>query len=48
MKLQIGDVPDTSSDITLLKELTGFIPKIDVTEGIKNFIKWYKSYYLKG
>ena len=48
MKLQIGDVPDTSSDITLLKELTGFIPKIHVTEGIKNFIKWYKSYYLKG
>jgi len=45
MKMQIGDVPNTMSDISLLMALTGFKPKTNVSEGIKNFVEWYKSYY---
>lgn len=48
IKMQMGDVPDTMSDTSLLRELTGFIPQTSVSEGIKNFMKWYKNYYLKG
>jgi len=40
-----GDVPETYSDISDLKNDVGYEPKVLVEEGIKNFIDWYKNYY---
>ena len=46
MEIQPGDVPKTEADISLLIELTGFKPKTGLDIGIKDFVSWYKSYYL--
>ena len=45
MDMQIGDVKTTWASNSLLFNLTGFRPSIKVEEGIKKFVKWYKSYY---
>ena len=47
MPMQKGDVTMTLSDTTLLKKLTGYNPKTDYKEGIKNFLKWYLFYFKK-
>ncbi len=43
--LQAGDVPDTYADIDDLQALTGFTPKTPISEGIKQFIAWYKEFH---
>ena len=45
LPLQDGDVPDTFADVADLSETFGFKPKTKVTEGIQNFVGWYKKYY---
>ncbi len=45
LPLQIGDVPETYADTNLLKDLTGFTPKVSIKEGVKNFVNWYKNFY---
>jgi UDP-glucuronate 4-epimerase len=45
LPMQQGDVKETHADNLLLYELTGFKPKIEIKEGIKNFCDWYISYY---
>ena len=45
MPMQAGDVPTTWADASLLKELTGYSPKTTVTDGIKNFVDWYRDFY---
>ncbi len=44
--MQDGDLHTTHSNIDLLRALTGFRAKISLQEGISEFVKWYKSYYL--
>lgn len=44
---QEGDLIETSSDINLLKALTGFRPQKTLKDGILEFVNWYKSYYFK-
>ena len=46
MPLQKGDVKQTLSSTKLLKNITGYNPKTNYKIGIKNFIAWYKEYYL--
>lgn len=48
LPMQAGDVPATWADATLLKSLTGYAPKTTVSEGVKNFVSWYKIYYAAG
>ncbi len=43
--MQAGDVINTSSDCSSLKKWIGPIEYTSVNKGIKEFIKWYKSYY---
>ncbi len=43
--MQEGDVKETESNTDLLFSLTGFRPKIDIKQGISEFVNWYKSYY---
>ena len=47
MPMQAGDVPSTWADTELLHNLTSFIPKTEVHDGVGNFVKWYKEYYHK-
>jgi len=48
MPIQKGDVKATLSSTTLLKKLTGYNSRTNFKTGIKNFLKWYLSYYKKG
>ncbi len=43
--MQPGDVPDTESDVGRLSAAVAYTPKVDIEEGIGNFVKWYRSYY---
>lgn len=47
MDLQIGDVPATFADTTLLKSLIGYVPSTHYNDGIREFVKWYREYYGK-
>jgi UDP-glucuronate 4-epimerase len=43
--MQAGDVPVTMADSRLLKDYIDYTPKIEINEGVENFIDWYKSFY---
>ena len=45
LPIQPGDVEETAADISSLNKWTGFKPKISLKEGIREFTKWYQSYY---
>ncbi len=45
LPFQIGDALNTSSNIKRLKKTIKFSPKVNIDKGIKNFIRWFKSYY---
>jgi UDP-glucuronate 4-epimerase len=47
MPMQAGDVPATWADTKALEQDTGYKPATPVEEGIKRFVKWYKSYYFR-
>jgi UDP-glucuronate 4-epimerase len=45
MPLQVGDVPETSADITESARDLGFDPKTPISEGLPRFIAWFKAYH---
>lgn len=45
MDMQPGDVPATWSDTSLLEALIGETPSTELSEGIPEFVAWYKKYY---
>ena len=47
LKMQKGDVYRSLGDISLARKYLGYKPKINIDEGIKNFINWYVSFYVK-
>jgi UDP-glucuronate 4-epimerase len=47
MPMQMGDVPATWADASLLRRLTGYAPQTGVKEGIAAFVGWYRQYYGK-
>lgn len=47
MDMQMGDVPASWADTTLLRELTGYQPTTDFKTGIRNFVEWFREYYGK-
>ena len=47
MPIQMGDVPATWADVTLLQRLTGFRPQTDFRDGIAQFVSWFRDYYSK-
>ena len=47
LPLQAGDVPDTYANVDNLKEKFQYNPSTSVKEGVSNFIKWYKNYFLE-
>jgi UDP-glucuronate 4-epimerase len=44
MPMQMGDVPATWADASLLQNLTGYRPNTDFREGIARFVAWYRDY----
>ncbi len=47
MPMQMGDVPATWADASLLKNLTGYRPQTDFRDGIARFVAWFRDYYKK-
>ena len=45
VKHQTGEVKSTWSDISLIKSISGYTPKTNLEDGIKEFIMWYRDYY---
>ena len=45
MPMQMGDVPATWADASLLQNLTGYRPQTDFRDGIARFVDWYREYY---
>ena len=43
--MQEGDVKFTSADTSLIESWIGFKPNTELKLGIKEFVRWYKSYY---
>lgn len=45
LPMQMGDVPATWADASLLKRLTGYEPGTDFRDGVRAFVTWYREYY---
>jgi len=45
LPLQAGDVPDTHASIDIIKNKINYKPTTSVTEGVEQFVQWYKNYY---
>ena len=45
LPMQLGDVPFTLSNSSLLNKLINFVPNTNIEKGIKKFYDWYIDYY---
>ena len=45
LPLQAGDVPDTYADSSALKAAVGYQPATPVTDGVQQFVAWYRRRY---
>ena len=43
--MQPGDVTSTFADVSALRSLTGYDPKVPLEDGIPRFVDWYRSFY---
>jgi UDP-glucuronate 4-epimerase len=43
LQTQPGDVPITCANVSKAKQLLGYDPKVNIEEGIQNFVQWYRS-----
>ena len=47
LPLQPGDVLETYSDMSDMKRDFDFVPQVDVVEGVRRYVSWFKDYYEK-
>jgi UDP-glucuronate 4-epimerase len=45
LPLQPGDVPDTFANVDNLNKKFNYKPSTSITEGVTNFVSWYKEFY---
>ncbi len=45
LPMQPGDVERTWADVSAIKEIYNYSPKVDIKEGVSRFIDWYKNYF---
>jgi UDP-glucuronate 4-epimerase len=45
LPLQLGDVPDTSADVSDLERDVGYRPATPVEVGVRRFVDWFCDYY---
>ena len=43
--MQPGDVTATFADVSQLRTLTGYAPRVLLEEGLPRFVAWYRGYY---
>ena len=43
--MQPGDVYRTCANIDAAKALVGYQPTIDIAEGLRRFVEWYRDFY---
>ena len=43
--MQPGDVTATYADVSALRELTGYDPKVPIEDGLPRFVAWYRHFY---
>ncbi len=43
LPLQPGDVPITYADISKARREIGYDPKVDIAEGVRRFVEWFKQ-----
>jgi UDP-glucuronate 4-epimerase len=43
--MQDGDVYKTYANIDALKLVTGYAPKVNIEQGVGEFVKWYRAYF---
>ena len=43
--MQPGDVTETWADLTRIRELTGFAPRVTLADGLPRFVAWYRERY---
>jgi UDP-glucuronate 4-epimerase len=43
--MQPGDVTATFADVTLLRALTGYSPRVPLEDGLPKFVEWYRGFY---
>jgi UDP-glucuronate 4-epimerase len=46
MPMQNGDVEETWADISVMKKMLAYNPKISVADGVRDFVSWYKTFYM--
>ena len=46
LKMQKGDVVETWAKVDSLKKWIDYSPNTPIEQGVENFLKWYKEYYL--
>jgi len=44
LPIQPGDVPRTFADIDPMIEDVGFQPNVDIEEGVRRFVAWYRDF----
>ena len=42
---RLGDVPATYADIEKSRRVIGFEPKVDIREGMRRYVEWYRKTY---
>ena len=45
LPIQPGDVPATCADCSKLERDVGYKPSTDIATGIREFVKWYRTFY---
>ena len=45
LPFQDGDIKETLSDISETKKYLNFRPKVNINDGIKKFVDWYRRYH---
>jgi UDP-glucuronate 4-epimerase len=43
LPMQKGDVPRTFANPNLLQSLTGFLPGVDLKDGVRSFVNWFRA-----
>lgn len=45
LPIQLGDVEATYADVSSLMQDFGYQPKMELKEGVRRFVDWYRGYY---
>jgi len=45
LPMQPGEMPSTHADIKKARELLNFEPRVNIDEGLRQFVEWFKEYH---